>query len=566
MRKKWVGIGSFKGWLVMLKSLNHGAVTLLAAIAVIAASACWIACGSSSSSGGGGPPAPIVPPPPSPPPIGDWTALTPSSDTVTIYVSDSDGSDSDNGLTPATAKKSISAGKALLRTGFPDWLVLKCGDTFTDDFGNFTKSGRSDTEPMVITSYGSGARPLIRTGSGDGLEMFGGTPIAHVFIVGLHFQAHTYTGTGGCAAFKLLAVIDDVLVEDCFIEGYSDNLVVQASSGPSGSITNFRLRRSVIVDSYSTANHSQGIYAEGIDGLLIEQCVFDHNGWNPSVLGGEETVFNHNIYVQSDCLNVTILGNISAQASSHGLQLRPGGIAMENLFLKNAISMFAAGEGAGPPQTQVVDNVVLDGKDIDGAPRGAGIEIFDSRNGLVKNNVVAHKPPGVGDQHAFWVEGQHDDIGGVPYVIMFEDNIAYQWNGSALATENSYTGLTVRNNIFQDLSNSQVMINAATLQGFEVFQNNQYFTNRTASQWFRNGGSNLSLAGWVTASGETGAQNIQVSFPDPNRTIATYMTSLGGTPSLAAFLAEARLQSKSNWRTEYTAPVVNDYIRAGFGR
>jgi hypothetical protein len=547
----------------MLKSLNNGGVALVAASGLVAASVCWIACGSSSSSGGGGPPPVVVPPPP--PAIGDWTALAPSVDTRMVYVSSSTGNNANNGLSTATPKATLSAAISLMRNGMPDWLNLKAGDTWTDeDLGNWTISGRSDTEPMVITSYGAGARPFIRSGSGDAMEMFGGTPIAHVFIVGLHFQAHTYTGTGGCAAFKLLANNDDILVEDCYIEGYSDNLVVQGSNP--GDITNFRLRRSIIVDSYSTANHSQGIYAENISGLLIEQCLFDHNGWNSGVAGGEETIFNHNMYVQSNCTNVTILGNITAQASSHGLQLRPGGSAIENLFLRNSLAMFAAGEDAGPPQTVVQNNVVLDGKDIDGAPRGAGIEVFDSRNALVKNNIVAHKPPGVGDQHAFWVEGQHDDIGGVPYVIVFEDNIAYQWNGSCLATENTYTALTVQNNILQDLTNSQRVINAATLQGFEVFQNNKYWSNLATSQWFQNGGSTLNLAGWVTASGETGAQAVQVTFPDPDRTIATYMTSQAGTPTLAAFLAEARMQSKSNWRTQYTAPAVNDYIRAGFGR
>jgi hypothetical protein len=56
------------------------------------------------------------------------------------------------------------------------------------------------------------------------------------------------------------------------------------------------------------------------------------------------------------------------------------------------------------------------------------------------------------------------------------------------------------------------------------------------------------------------------SFPDPNRSIATYQASIGGNASLAAFLTQCRLQSKANWRTEYTADAVNTYIRAGFGR
>ena len=52
--------------------------------------------------------------------------------------------------------------------------------------------------------------------------------------------------------------------------------------------------------------------------------------------------------------------------------------------------------------------------------------------------------------------------------------------------------------------------------------------------------------------------------PPINLTVGTYNASLGGPSTLEAFLAEARQQSKSNWRDEYTAQAVADYIREGF--
>ncbi len=51
---------------------------------------------------------------------------------------------------------------------------------------------------------------------------------------------------------------------------------------------------------------------------------------------------------------------------------------------------------------------------------------------------------------------------------------------------------------------------------------------------------------------------------DPTRTELTYMTSLGGTATLAGFLAAVEQQSKSNWNTAYTAAAINAYIQAGF--
>src|SRR4051794_32340881 len=79
-----------------------------------------------------------------------WTSITPSSDTHVIYVSNSGGSDSNNGLSPAAPPKSIAAAKALVRSGSPDWLLLKRGDTWQEGFGNWKYSGRSADEPILI--------------------------------------------------------------------------------------------------------------------------------------------------------------------------------------------------------------------------------------------------------------------------------------------------------------------------------------------------------------------------------------------------------------------------------
>src|SRR5262245_57358154 len=232
-----------KGRWCMSSFLKRCDAPLLIAIGILAFSVCWSACGSSGGGGGGGGNPPPVTPPAPPPSIVGWTVLTPSVDTLTAYVSSSDGNDADDGLTPATAKATSSAGKALIRNGMPDWLLLKCGDTWTNQsFGSWNKSGRSDTEPIVIGSYGSGARPFVRTGTNDGVDMFTSTPVSHVFVVGIHFNPHTYTGTEDCTAFRLLTTLDDILIEDCFIEGYPQNLIVIADDGP-GTITDFRLRR-----------------------------------------------------------------------------------------------------------------------------------------------------------------------------------------------------------------------------------------------------------------------------------------------------------------------------------
>ena len=72
------------------------------------------------------------------------------------------------------------------------------------------------------------------------------------------------------------------------------------------------------------------------------------------------------------------------------------------------------------------------------------------------------------------------------------------------------------------------------------------------------------MSDWLTATGETNALVQQVPFVDPNRTIATYMASLGQQASYQAFIDQALMQSKYDWDEAYTARAVNAYIRAGF--
>lgn len=71
---------------------------------------------------------------------------------------------------------------------------------------------------------------------------------------------------------------------------------------------------------------------------------------------------------------------------------------------------------------------------------------------------------------------------------------------------------------------------------------------------------------WVAATGETNVSMEQVKFVDPDRNIATYMKSIGETPTYEAFMEKALLQSRHGWNQKFTAAAVNAYIRAGFQR
>src|ERR1039458_6028779 len=75
-----------------------------------------------------------------------WTVVTPSPDTNKIYVSPT-GSDSNNGTSPASPVKTLNHAASLVRTGYPDWILLRSGVLLTNSFTNWFKSGLAPPEP-----------------------------------------------------------------------------------------------------------------------------------------------------------------------------------------------------------------------------------------------------------------------------------------------------------------------------------------------------------------------------------------------------------------------------------
>jgi hypothetical protein len=426
-----------------------------------------------------------------------WTTFTPSADTHIIYVSSGTGSDSNNGLSPNTAVASIAKGLSLIRDGSADWLLLKAGDTWVNqEIGYIGFSGRSATEPILISSYGTGARPLIETGPNGSGAAIGGIQTNHdnVAIVGLDFYAYTrdpsnpnFAGPGPDQyGIRFVSPENNLLLEDCKFSFYTANTIEGSGSG------NVILRRDIIVDNYSTTSlHSEGLYVDNVANLVLEQNIFDHNGWNSSVSGADPNIFNHDLYIQTTSGPATLIGNIFGDASSHGAQVRPGGTVLDNLFVRDPIGLLIGGSAS-----TVSGNVFLEGNDIGGGARGWGIDVNPSSGPIqVLNNIIAHEASTGNNGHGInFATGDVNDIA--------QNNIIYQWD----------------NPIIDSGSVDITMPNAINLTG----------------------------------------------YLDPNRSIETYMASLGGSATLAAFIAAARNQSKSDWNPQYTAEAVNSYIASGF--
>lgn len=494
-----------------------------------------------------------------------WTVLNPSQDTIRIHVSTS-GNDANDGRTEQTAKRTLAAGYAALRNGFPDWLLLKRGDSWVGQTLVWDKSGRSAAEPMIMGAYGDGPRPRIRHNQGTtAIGHYVANPVVqHVWFTSLDIEPSSYDGSSNTLGMLMLGPVRDILVEDVRFRGNSDNMVIQ---GFGGRHDNFRLRRCQIIDAHNNGfAHSQGGYFSNVDNLLIEECVIDMNGWLEGVSYANATMFNHNLYIQYDCGPSIVRRCILANSSASGTMMRSGGTCEDNLILRNPLGI-VMGSSLNPNTANinavVRNNVLIDGRNISASfPRGIGIDIVGSRNSVVEGNLVAHQVSG-GLNWAILVEANSSYSS---TNLRIANNTVYSWGSSVFVPDTNFvSGMTIENNTFQELDGEFVTHAAGPFA--HTSRNNRYFSTRATNQWVQtNSLGYISLATWLSNVNDTTSQAVQVQMPAPNRDPAAYNQAvLGASTGLNGFLQSARSTRKGTWRTELTAPAVNAWIRAGYG-
>jgi hypothetical protein len=160
--------------------------------------------------------------------------------------------------------------------------------------------------------------------------------------------------------------------------------------------------------------------------------------------------------------------------------------------------------------------------------------------------------------------------------VHFDQNIVYNWAGTGRGAElASYQtaiirNITLTNNHVQDLFDSTYLLALSSttsdvLSEVHGSNNRWYRATGNANQMFQANGVAMSFSAFVSSIGDSTSTFGPFTYLDPNRTIATYQVTIGGVATLDAFMAQARQQSRSNWRIQYTANAVNSYIRAGFG-
>lgn len=537
-----------------------------------------------------------------------WSIITPSADSRLVYVSTSGNDESakvyasdsvelgGNPYNPSGKVypyASIDAALAQVRNGYPDFIFLNRGDTWTRASAINIKAGRSAKERIVLTYYGGAtARPVVK---GFGLNL---NNASYSAIVGIHFSASQrnpessefvgFSKVENIAGFNGLAgygntLVGGLLIEDCRFDWFSGN-VLQSPQLSAPELRDVIIRRNFISNNYSVTGHSQGLYSDRAS-IWLEGNVFDHNGWYKQgdakfsdTSEGKATMFNHNTYFGSARESVFI-NNIFSRASSMGNkftsntssgtnEIKSWDVLIDNnLYVEGEIGISLGGnddQNNGPRwrNIHVTNNVMLHLGRSQPTLRtlGWGLDVKDWQGGLVSNNIFAHWGDAVlNNNYAIQAVGHTTDVAyrnNIVYNVSSASPLVYFLEGSI------HTGISFTDNELWTNHTGPLMSYA--LAGKGGFGGNYFYSKRSPAKWFLINGVDSSLQQYKQVSGDGSSIAAQSNYVDPERTIETYLTSQGYPSDMNAFAERLKQQSKFNWSPALTAPAINDYIRAGF--
>jgi hypothetical protein len=330
-----------------------------------------------------------------------WTVICSNSGAGgQIYYVSATGNDqggANNCQTVGSPCATPAHGWAQMRSGQADWLLLKCGDKFTDldigEIGNF--SGLSATQPALVAGYDP-SNPTVPdppscTNHPEMDISSSSTPsnsaclssaqsqsnsVSYLAIIGVRCYAYLRDPANGATDsgatiiplnFGYVGAITWLLIEDCELDFGSDNLDITPKP-PSSSSSTIMIRRNVITNAYSTTQVSNGITLDAPPNSSVVENVLDHNGWNASVSGAGSSVFKHQIYAggrgvdgQNSTTNspLTVTGNIFSNGGAGQSYGRAGGTVTGNLFVASSFAWLFQNPNAFASTFQ--NNVISEG-------------------------------------------------------------------------------------------------------------------------------------------------------------------------------------------------------------
>ncbi len=536
-----------------------------------------------------------------------WTRLNVNTVEKVVYVSSSQGSSQgvvynypsnaigNDPIKPnggIKAFKTIAQAVAKIGNNESAWVLLKRGDTFTNE-SLIAKSGKSPKAPFIYSSYGTSNKlPLLRTGTRYGINY--DKNLRNFWIIGLSFYSHTrnprdraYISSAGNHGFNFLAkngvTMDNITIEGNTYRFHTSN-VIQARGGI---LRNVRIRRNFFFDNYSETNHSQGIYSQAGNGVLVEENIFDHNGWYKQAVvaggpggdkkGGQGTIFNHNTYFV-DMKNTTFKGNSFHRPSSMGTKwtanngsASANGIEIDNnLYNDCELAIGIGGNKRDSPyrfkNVTIKNNVITDLGRSQPTHRTLawGINIEDWDQGVCSDNLlISQKRDILTSCNPMSFKGQNRNVDITNNILHNMKNaFGFTVSGSATFNNVNYTRNVV--SLPKNKFKHYIQLEGAHRSGLK-FANNLYNIDVTQSESFRINRQNINLQAWRNTTKEAGLKTSIPNYKAPERDLDLYIKNVLKLSNRDQFYTNLRQLSRLNWKKEYTANAINSWIREGFG-
>jgi hypothetical protein len=403
-----------------------------------------------------------------------WTSFPLHASAKRIWVDSVNGSDSNNGLSAATAKATMGAAKTLyLGAGFTsgDQIMVAGGQgqTYTDTWTVSYLSGKGGVSllnPIAELSYDSadptntalygkltGAKqPVISVnGTSGGFHWFGdsgATGSQFMAISGIAFDGMGLDNGNTSVTFSG-SNHAGIIIQNCRFNGIElainiGNDQPAASGGTFGA--NVRVTRCSFNGQWATNGNASGLYLEATTGAVIEDCVFIHCGWKmgadrtDAVTDGGAYYLGHGHYISPMNVGTIARRNFYATNAQDGFNARgptkgdciasmwepwhghlggfSGGVADDPLGSLNQVDDWAAIGSAKAITTGYVGKGVF--------------RALCTNNGSYVRNLVAGDSPYRNDSDSFFFSMGWDDPAAVDTYMLLDHCIGYNWSTVAM--------------------------------------------------------------------------------------------------------------------------------------
>jgi hypothetical protein len=358
----------------------------------------------------------------------------------------SDGAGCAGGQNPGSPLSSMAAAKACVANGSGDQILVAEGTRYAEALPNLdSQAGYSAQYPTVVQSYdpsdplnegkygraANGRRPVVNTaGVVQNVTCCSNTPASYLVIRGFDINPGNkpdmemrLIGSGGGSN-------NYVLIENNIFR-YTQLTIDQAQA------VHDVLRKNAFFGSWSTTGHAQGTYGAGINGFVVEDNIFWHNGWKIGVgrdtdsTAGGPTIFNQAVYAQTSTSSV-IRRNIIVDPSAAGCSCRGDTTITENVLIENPLAIIA-GKGdnydvhrPNGVAIEVAYNAIIGDADISSTlPRGVAITTGNGKQGSTTHHnliVRSRNPIGPGV-----LALSNDAEFNQPSYMIYDSNLIYQW-------------------------------------------------------------------------------------------------------------------------------------------